>query len=60
MKQIEAVLSELEREGFYGSLEVKFEAGQPVLLRKTETIKPTLSFHRDNRGESNEQERASR
>ncbi len=41
------ILKELERERFYGSLEIKFEAGRVVLIRKTETIKP--NNHRDNR-----------
>ena len=34
------LVDELERDRFFGSLELKFEAGQVVLLRKTETIKP--------------------
>jgi len=42
------ILKELEHERFYGSLEMKFEAGRVVLIRKTETIKP--NNHRDNRG----------
>jgi len=50
---ISEVLSDLERSRFYGSLEIKFEAGRVVLLRKTETIKP--NDRRDNRGERNEQ-----
>ena len=33
------LLNVLERERFYGSVEVKFEAGRIVLLRKTETFK---------------------
>jgi hypothetical protein len=33
------LLNNLQRERFYGSLEVKFEAGKIVLLRKTETFK---------------------
>ena len=35
------LLRELERERFYGSVEIKLEAGRIVLLRKTETVKPT-------------------
>jgi hypothetical protein len=34
------LLAELACQRFYGSLEIKFEAGKVVLLRKTETIKP--------------------
>lgn len=53
MRVINEILSDLEREHFYGSLEVKLEAGRIVLLRKTETIKPTPDY-RDNRGIENE------
>ena len=45
-------LSELELDRFYGSLEIKFEAGRVVLLKKTETIKPDGKCHRNNRGET--------
>ena len=48
------ILKELERERFYGSLEIKFEAGRVVLIRKTETIKP--NDYRDNRGKQHEQQ----
>lgn len=46
--QFSRMLLELEHSGFYGSLELKFEAGSVVLLKKTETIKPNDC--RDNRG----------
>ena len=45
------LLAELEQSRFYGSVEIKYEAGRVVLLRKTETIKPDF---RDSRGTSNE------
>ena len=48
------MIDELDRNRFYGSLEIKFEAGHVVLVRKTETIKP--SSYRENRGEHNEQQ----
>lgn len=51
MSAVADVLRELEKGRFYGSLEMKFEAGRVVLLRKTETIKPD---YRDNRGTANE------
>lgn len=38
---IQKTLQELERGKFYGTLELKFEAGRIVLVRKTETFKPT-------------------
>jgi hypothetical protein len=47
------LLRELERNRFYGSLEVKFEAGQVVLLRKTETIKTDPANYRSTRGTPN-------
>jgi len=43
-------LRELERQRFFGTLEVKFEAGKVILLRKTETMKPTLETCRITRG----------
>ena len=51
MNTIAEVLSQFERNRFYGSVEIKYEAGRVVLLRKTETIKPD---HRDTRGMKNE------
>ena len=44
------ILRELEKVGFYGSVEIKFEAGRVVLIRKTETIRPTVENCRENRG----------
>lgn len=38
---IRVFLERIERNRFYGSLEIKLEAGHVVLVRKTETIKPT-------------------
>lgn len=51
MNAVADVLHELEQQRFYGSVELKFEAGRVVLLRKTETIKPDC---RDNRGAKDE------
>ena len=48
---LDTVLTDLERSRFYGSVEIKYEAGRVVLLRKTETIKPD---YRDSRGMKNE------
>jgi hypothetical protein len=44
------LFEELQRNRFFGSVEVKLENGNVVIVRKTETIKPT--DRRDNRGES--------
>jgi hypothetical protein len=43
------IMSGLMEQGFYGSVELKFEAGKLVTLKKTETIKPAELF-RDTRG----------
>lgn len=52
---IEKLLNQLERQQFYGSLELKLEHGQIVLIRKTETIKP--NDYRDTRGTTDDQGR---
>jgi len=52
VSEMQEVLRQLEQGRFYGSLEIKFEGGRVVLVRKTETIKP--SNCRDNRGKNNE------
>lgn len=59
MQTVSDILTNLEQERFFGSLEIKFEAGRVVLLRKTETIKPTDENCRDNRGDSNERRNSS-
>lgn len=46
-----ALLSDLERAGFWGSLEIKFEGGNVVLIKKIETLKPN---QRGNRGDDRE------
>lgn len=47
---IPQLLTKLERERFYGAIELKFEAGKVVLVRKTETFKPAPEDPRSNRG----------
>jgi hypothetical protein len=47
--KIDQLLRELEQNNFYGAVELKFEAGRLILIRKTENIKPQDC--RDNRGE---------
>ncbi len=49
-----SVLTEIERRRFFGSLEIKFEAGRVTLIRKTETIKPAAGDCRNNRGQKDE------
>lgn len=50
MNELVTMLRELEAARFFGSLELKFESGRVVLLKKTETLKPTQSSCGDNRG----------
>jgi len=37
------LLERLEKERFYGALELKFENGHVTVMKKTETILPTKS-----------------
>jgi hypothetical protein len=37
---VEMVLREFTRDKLYGAVEIKFEAGRVVLIRKSESIKP--------------------
>lgn len=39
LTQIYEMLREMFQEGYYGSIEVKFEAGKVTIVRKTESIK---------------------
>jgi len=50
MNELTQLLRQLEVAHFYGTLELKFESGQLVLLKKTETFKPTQPSYGDNRG----------
>jgi hypothetical protein len=56
MSSVTDLIRELEHARFYGSLELKFEAGRVVVVKKTETIKPTERNYRDSRGGSNGRE----
>lgn len=53
MQGLDQMLADLQEKRFYGSLEVKFEAGRVILVRKTETIKPAPENYRDSRGKDN-------
>ena len=48
-KPLTEMLDGLSTSKFYGSLEIKFESGRIVLVKKTETLKPE-EYQRDNRG----------
>ena len=39
-QEISELARELERSRFYGSLELKYEDGRLVLIRKSETFRP--------------------
>jgi hypothetical protein len=43
MTQATRLLEKLQRERFYGALEIKFENGNVTVVKKTETILPTKS-----------------
>ena len=39
-QNIPELINDLEQSRFYGSLELKYEDGRLVLIRKSETLKP--------------------
>ena len=39
MEQLNEMLKEMFQTSFYGSVEVKFEAGRVTIIRKTESVK---------------------
>lgn len=39
MEQLQNMLKEMFQTSFYGSVEVKFEAGRVTIVRKTESMK---------------------
>ena len=41
MNEALELIRKLVRDGFYGALTIKFEAGRIVVLKKEETLKPT-------------------
>lgn len=60
MNEIVDLLRQLESGHFYGTLEVKMEAGHVMVVRKTESIKPQSAriveqekIYRTNRRENN-------
>jgi len=57
MSELLQLLRQLEVSRFYGSLEVKFEAGQITVIKRTESIKPGAGDHRNSRGAVNDQSR---
>ena len=50
---VSQLLDELARSRFFGTLEIKLEAGRVVLLRKTETLKPCSDNYGISPGETN-------
>jgi len=54
MNELIALLRQLEAARFYGSVEAKCEAGRIVLIRKSETLKPTERNHGNNRSLAHE------
>ena len=50
LESVQRILSGLSQQKFYGSIELRFESGHVVLVRKTETTKPDDCW--DNRGDN--------
>lgn len=50
-REMEELLAQLVRQRFWGALEVSFQDGQPLLIRKTQTIKLGSGNRRNHRGE---------
>ena len=55
---VNEILRSLEQSRFYGTVELKFESGRVVLIRKTETLNPSAQDCRDNRGDPDERKSA--
>jgi hypothetical protein len=51
--RLDCLLADLQRQRFFGSIELKLEAGHVVLIRKTETLKP-IHDYRGTRGTDEE------
>jgi hypothetical protein len=49
MDELIRLLRQLGESRFYGSVELKYEAGRVTLIRKSETLKPSEQSCRDNR-----------
>ena len=49
MNDLIQLLRQLEQSRFYGSVELKYEVGRVVLIRKSETFKPCESGYGNNR-----------
>jgi hypothetical protein len=59
MNELVQLLRQLEQSHFYGSVELKYEAGRVVLIRKSETFKPCESGYGNNRSAGHETNRQS-
>ena len=54
MNELVQLLRQLEQSRFYGLIELKYEPGRIVLIRKSETFKPCESGYANNRSTDNE------
>ena len=54
MNKVQEILRDLGRNRFYGTIEIKFESGKVILIRKSETFKPTVENYGDTRGSEND------
>jgi hypothetical protein len=59
MNELIELLRNFEKSRFYGSVELKYEAGRVVLIRKSETFKPCESGYGNNRSIGHESNRQS-
>lgn len=59
MSELIQLLRQLEASRFYGSVELKYEAGRVVLIRKSETLKLSELGCRDTRSTPHETNRQS-
>jgi hypothetical protein len=57
MNELIQLLRQLEQSRFYGAVELKYEAGRVVLIRKSETFKPCESGHGNNRSNDHDTNR---
>ncbi len=55
-KELLPLLREAEESGYFGSIELKYEAGRVVIIKRSETLKPQ-DIGRNSREVRNEQPR---
>ena len=51
------LIADLEASRYFGTVELRFEAGRVTYIKKMETLKPEFLTHRENRGPHDRTER---